>query len=143
MPQILRGRRYGAVKRTSATGTKLDASAASATWTRSSYDPSWMTASTDGTSRSVSALTRTTPRSGSTRTGTSAPESRMVASRMVGSCGSCDGTCEVGRGSVGAHEAAVDADLLTGEVAGLVGGEEGDDRAELGGRAVPAGGDRG
>src|SRR6476661_440275 len=115
MPQILRGRRYGAVKRTSPTGTKLDASAASAALTRSSYDPSSMTASTDGTSRSVSALTGTTPRSGSTRTGTSAPESRMVASRMGGSCGSCEGGRAKGWGSVGADEAAVDADLLAGD----------------------------
>src|SRR5690348_941520 len=103
-----------------------------------------MTASTDGTSRSVSDLTRTTPRSGSTRTGTSAPESRMVARRMGGLLwlvrrGRAKGACEGVGGSVGADEAAVDADLLAGEVAGLLGREEGDDRAELGRRAVTAG----
>ena len=49
----------------------------------------------------------------------------MVASRMGGSCGSCEGGVRRGWGSVGADEAAVDADLLAGDVAGLLGGEEG------------------
>src|SRR5680860_1660805 len=139
MPQILRGRRYGAPNRTSARARKTSGADASTFSTTAPKRSSAMMAMTSFGAPGNTSEIRATPRSGWTTAACSVPSSTIVAK--------CTFPPSVGvrlsdGGSEGTDHATVAADLLSGDIRRLCAGEKRDSGGELLGPAISSCWDR-